>query len=163
MLAQAAPAEQSAFSGIDQAEHFRQLLQALPALGLLLHLQLQPSPRYFASLSSFCEADVLQSALLVDVHIAALAIDNLAVVHSNDSDFSHANVRVHPGTPWRSPASFATATPSRCASPPIWPMGARIWTPLIERVGDELRIRPVGRPIRGALKALASFAPGFHG
>lgn len=31
----------------------------------------------------------------------------------------------------------------------------------IERVGDELRIRPAGRPIRGALQALASFAPGF--
>jgi antitoxin VapB len=31
----------------------------------------------------------------------------------------------------------------------------------IERVGDELRIRPVGRPIHGALEALASFTPSF--
>lgn len=31
----------------------------------------------------------------------------------------------------------------------------------IERVGDELRIRPVGRPIRGALAALARFSPDF--
>lgn len=31
----------------------------------------------------------------------------------------------------------------------------------IERVGDELRIRPAGRPIRGALAALSRFSPGF--
>jgi antitoxin VapB len=31
----------------------------------------------------------------------------------------------------------------------------------IERVGDELRIRPAGRPIRGALEALARFSPDF--
>ena len=31
----------------------------------------------------------------------------------------------------------------------------------IERVGDELRIRPVCRPITGALEALASFSPSF--
>ncbi len=31
----------------------------------------------------------------------------------------------------------------------------------IERVGDELRIRPVARPILGALEALASFSPDF--
>jgi predicted nucleic acid-binding protein len=51
-------------------------------------LILQPGPRHFAILSSFCEAGVLQSALLTDAHIAALAIENQAVVHSNDSDFS---------------------------------------------------------------------------
>lgn len=31
----------------------------------------------------------------------------------------------------------------------------------IERVGDELRIRPAGRPIRGALTALARFSSEF--
>jgi antitoxin VapB len=31
----------------------------------------------------------------------------------------------------------------------------------IERVGDELRIRPVRPPITGALEALASFSPSF--
>jgi antitoxin VapB len=31
----------------------------------------------------------------------------------------------------------------------------------IERVGDEIRIRPAGRPITGALAALASFSDGF--
>lgn len=31
----------------------------------------------------------------------------------------------------------------------------------IERIGDELRIRPAGQPIRHALEALASFSAGF--
>ena len=31
----------------------------------------------------------------------------------------------------------------------------------IERVGDELRIRPTARPILGALAALDSFSPDF--
>ncbi len=42
--------------------------------------------------------DVLQSALLTDAHIAALAIDNQAVVHSNDSDFGR-----FPGLRWSNP------------------------------------------------------------
>ena len=33
-------------------------------------------------------AGVLHSSLFTDTHIAALAIDNQAVVHSNDTDFS---------------------------------------------------------------------------
>ena len=65
---------------------------ALSQLGRWLErpsvLILQPGPRHLAILSSFCEAGVLQSSLLTDAHIAALAIDNQAVVHSNDSDFS---------------------------------------------------------------------------
>lgn len=61
-------------------------------------LILQPGPRHFAILSSLCEAGVLQSALLTDAHIAALAIDNQAVVHSNDSDFSR-----FPGLRWTNP------------------------------------------------------------
>ncbi len=52
-----------------------------------LHQQAR-GPRHFTILSSFCEAGVLQSTLLTDVHIAALAIDNQAIVHTNDSDFS---------------------------------------------------------------------------
>ena len=31
----------------------------------------------------------------------------------------------------------------------------------IERCGGELRIRPAGRPISGALEALAAFSPSF--
>ncbi|MFM7238866.1 MAG: antitoxin [Cyanobium sp.] len=32
---------------------------------------------------------------------------------------------------------------------------------VIERYGDELRIRPTTRPITGALEALAAFTPSF--
>jgi antitoxin VapB len=32
----------------------------------------------------------------------------------------------------------------------------------IERIGDELRIRPAAWPIRGALADLASFSPSFQ-
>jgi antitoxin VapB len=32
----------------------------------------------------------------------------------------------------------------------------------IKRIGDELRIRPAARSIRGALAALASFSPSFQ-
>jgi antitoxin VapB len=31
----------------------------------------------------------------------------------------------------------------------------------IERIGDEIRLRPAARPITGALEALASFSPSF--
>jgi len=31
----------------------------------------------------------------------------------------------------------------------------------IERIGDEIRLRPAARPITGALEALASFLPSF--
>ncbi len=40
------------------------------------------------ALHEWFPAGVLQSALLTDAHIAALAIDNQAVVHSNHTDFS---------------------------------------------------------------------------
>ncbi len=49
-------------------------------------LILQPGPRHFSILSSFCEAGV------------ALAIENQADVHSNDSDFSR-----FPGLRWTNP------------------------------------------------------------
>jgi toxin-antitoxin system PIN domain toxin len=75
---------------------------ALSHLGCWLErpsvLILQPGPRHFAILSSFCQAGVLQSSLLTDAHIAALAIDNQAVVHSNDSDFNR-----FPGLRWTNP------------------------------------------------------------
>ncbi len=68
-------------------------------------LILQPGPRHFAILSSFCDAGVLHSALLTDAHIAALAIDNQAEVHSNDTDFSR-----FPGLRWRNPLRDKPAT-----------------------------------------------------
>lgn len=48
---------------------------------------LQPGPRHLAMLTGFCDTDVLSGALVNDAHIAALGIENQAVVHSNDSDF----------------------------------------------------------------------------
>ena len=51
-------------------------------------LILQPGPRHLGILTGFCEAGVLSGPLLTDAHIAALAIENQAIVHSNDSDFS---------------------------------------------------------------------------
>lgn len=68
-------------------------------------LILQPGPRHLAILSSFCDAGVLHSALLTDAHIAALAIDNQAVVHSNDNDFSR-----FPGLRWSNPLRDKPAT-----------------------------------------------------
>ena len=51
-------------------------------------LILQPGPRHLGILTGFCEAGALSGPLLTDAHIAALAIENQAIVHSNDSDFS---------------------------------------------------------------------------
>ena len=59
---------------------------------------LQPGPRHLTILAGFCEAGVLSSALLSDAHIAALAIENQATVHSNDSDFCR-----FPGLRWSNP------------------------------------------------------------
>ena len=64
---------------------------------------LQPGPRHLALLSGFCEAGVLRSALLTDAHIAALAIETQAVVHSNDSDLSR-----FPGLRWTNPLAGGT-------------------------------------------------------
>ena len=64
---------------------------------------LQPGPRHIGILSAFCEAGVLSGALLTDAHIAALAIEHQAVVHSNDSDFSR-----FPGLRWINPLRAKT-------------------------------------------------------
>lgn len=61
-------------------------------------LILQPGPRHLAILTSFAEAGILHGSLLTDAHIAALAIEQQAVVHSNDSDFSR-----FPGLRWSNP------------------------------------------------------------
>lgn len=64
-----------------------------PAVSLL-----QPGPRHLAILTGFSEAGALSSALVTDAHLAALAIEYQAVVHSNDSDFSR-----FPGLRWHNP------------------------------------------------------------
>jgi hypothetical protein len=61
---------------------------------------LQPAPRHLDILDSFATAGVLVSTVLTDAHIAALAIEHQAEVHSNDSDFSR-----FAGLRWRNPLS----------------------------------------------------------
>lgn len=68
-------------------------------------LILQPGPRHLGILTGFCEAGTLSGPLLTDAHIAALAIENQAIVHSNDSDFSR-----FAGLRWINPLA---ATPKR--------------------------------------------------
>ena len=68
-------------------------------------LLLQPGPRHLRLLTSFGEAGVLTAALMTDAHIAALAIENQATVHSNDSDFSR-----FPGLHWINPLNNVRAT-----------------------------------------------------
>jgi toxin-antitoxin system PIN domain toxin len=58
----------------------------------------QPGPRHLDILDSFARAGVLASGLMTDAHVAALAIELQAEVHSNDNDFSR-----FPGLRWRNP------------------------------------------------------------
>ena len=48
---------------------------------------LQPGPRHLDILDSFAQKRLLSSALVTDAHLAALAIEHQAEIHSNDSDF----------------------------------------------------------------------------
>lgn len=66
---------------------------------------LQPGPRHLGILAGFGEAGVLTAALVTDAQIAALAIENQATVHSNDSDFSR-----FPGLRWTNPLNDFKAT-----------------------------------------------------
>jgi predicted nucleic acid-binding protein len=50
-------------------------------------------------------AGVLTAALMTDAHIAALAIENQATVHANDSDFSR-----FPGLLWTNPLNDVRQT-----------------------------------------------------
>ena len=58
----------------------------------------QPGPRHLDILGSFASAGVLASNLTTDAHIAALAIELQAEVHSNDTDFAR-----FPGLRWINP------------------------------------------------------------
>jgi toxin-antitoxin system PIN domain toxin len=59
---------------------------------------LQPGPRHLEILTGFAEAGALAPAVMTDAHIAALAVENQATVHSNDADFGR-----FPGLRWRNP------------------------------------------------------------
>ncbi len=59
---------------------------------------LQPGPRHLDILAGFIEAGAIASPVITDAHIAALAVENQAWVHSNDSDFAR-----FPGLRWTDP------------------------------------------------------------
>lgn len=48
---------------------------------------LQPGPRHLDILQGFAERQILSGDLTTDAHLAALAIEHQAIVHSNDGDF----------------------------------------------------------------------------
>jgi len=58
----------------------------------------QPGPRHLDILGGFSEAGAIASAVVTDAHIAALAVENQAEVHSNDTDFGR-----FPGLRWTNP------------------------------------------------------------
>lgn len=59
---------------------------------------LDPGPRHLEELGRMLEAAGTGGNLVTDAHIAALAIEHQAEVHSNDADFAR-----FPGLRWRNP------------------------------------------------------------
>ncbi len=59
---------------------------------------LQPGPRHLDLLDQLMRAGNASGTLTTDVHLAALAIEHQAELHSNDSDFSR-----FPGLRWLNP------------------------------------------------------------
>jgi hypothetical protein len=84
----------SPMSAAEALQHVRSWI-ATPQADIL-----QPGPRHLDILDSFATAGVLVSSVLTDAHIAALAIEYQAEVHSNDNDFSR-----FAGLRWRDPLS----------------------------------------------------------
>ena len=62
---------------------------------------------------------------------------------------------------WLSPGFFGNGNSQAVRIPAEYAFARSDLELEIERVGDELRIRPAGRPIFGALAALAQFSPDF--
>jgi toxin-antitoxin system PIN domain toxin len=61
---------------------------------------LDPGPRHLRICRELFDALGVAASLTTDVHLAALAIENQAELHSNDADF-----RRFPGLRWRDPTS----------------------------------------------------------
>jgi len=59
---------------------------------------LHPGPRHLEILESLLAHTTVAGNLTTDLHLAALAIEYQAVLHSNDADFSR-----FPGLRWRNP------------------------------------------------------------
>jgi toxin-antitoxin system PIN domain toxin len=101
----------------------RVLIEPMPAADAArqCHRWLQrPNARIIAPGPSHLDilTDLLQSAsasgdLTTDAHLAALAIEHQAELHSNDGDFAR-----FPGLRWRNPLSGARGAGARQADPP---------------------------------------------
>jgi uncharacterized protein len=61
---------------------------------------LEPGPRHLEIVSQLFEHTGVASNLTTDTHLAAIAIEHQAEVHSNDADFSR-----FPGLRWSNPLS----------------------------------------------------------
>lgn len=59
---------------------------------------IHPGPRHLDLLESLSRASGITGELTTDLHLAALAIEHQAELHSNDTDF-----RRFPGLRWRNP------------------------------------------------------------
>ncbi len=59
---------------------------------------LQPGPRHLDLFESLAAATGTAGRMTTDIHLAALAIESQAELHSNDADFSR-----FPGLRWRNP------------------------------------------------------------
>jgi toxin-antitoxin system PIN domain toxin len=59
---------------------------------------LEPGPRHLDLLAELFGATAVGGALTTDTHLAALAIEHQAELHSNDGDFAR-----FPGLRWRNP------------------------------------------------------------
>lgn len=58
----------------------------------------EPGPRHFDLLTELFRATAVGGALTTDTHLAALAIEHQAELHSNDGDFAR-----FPGLRWHNP------------------------------------------------------------
>jgi hypothetical protein len=79
---------------VTPADAMRRVESWLAAPGVVL---VQPGPRHMAHLSKALTATP-GGPLTTDAHLAALAIEHNAELHSNDSDFAR-----FPGLRWRNP------------------------------------------------------------
>lgn len=61
-----------------------------------------PGPRHLEILAHLVETSRVSSRLTTDAHVAALAIETQAELHSNDGDFGR-----FPGLRWRNPLAGA--------------------------------------------------------
>jgi toxin-antitoxin system PIN domain toxin len=59
---------------------------------------LQPGPRHLDILDSFAEQNLIVGDIATDAHLAALAIEHQAELHTNDGDFAR-----FPGLRWKNP------------------------------------------------------------